>query len=336
MTGEKPRVLVLFKIKSRALKELKKYAEVDVLPYPDEELLISRIGSYDAVLVSPLNRMTREVIESGRRLKVISCHSAGYDNVDIDAATERGIYVTKVSGWLSEAVAEFAVGLTVDLLRKIVYTDRFVREGNWKSHREVWSRFKSVETLYGKKVGILGMGAIGKAIARRMKAMGTELFYWSRSRKPDIEEETGAEYLPVEEVIKRSDIVILALPATKDTHHIINGERLRHMRGKYLVNIGRGSLVDEAAVTEALKEGILKGYATDVFEDEPVQEHELFDLSWETVLTPHYAGLSIETLEDMGMRAVENLISILRGEYIDDIVNKEVMKIRPLKEVKML
>jgi len=333
---EKPKVLVLFKMKSRPLQKLKEHADVDIVLYPNEKDLKRIIGNYDAVVVSPLNRVSREVVMAGKRLKVISCHSAGYDNVDVKAATERGVYVTKVSGWLSEAVAEFAVGLTIALLRKIAYTDAVVRRGEWRSHRDVWSRFKNIETLYGKRVGILGMGAIGKAIARRMRAMGTELFYWSRSRKPDIERETGAKYLPVEDVLRKSDVVVLALPATEETYHVINAGNVELLRDKYLVNIGRGSLVDEAAVTEALKEGILKGYATDVFEDEPVREHELFKFPDRTVLTPHYAGLSLESMEDMGFKAVENLLKILKGEYTDDIVNKEVMKLRPLEEVKML
>ena len=332
----RPRVAVLFKMKSKPLEELKKYADVDVVLYPSVDELKKIIGKYDGLIVSPLNPVPGEVIEKAERLKVISCHSAGYDHVDVKKATERGIYVTKVSGWLSEAVAEFAVGLTIALLRKIAYADKFIRSGKWDSHKTVWSGFKEIETVYGKRVGILGMGAIGKAIARRMKAMGTEILYWSRSRKEDIEREVGAVYLPLDDVLRESDIVILALPATPETYHIINEERLKLLEGKYLVNIGRGSLVDENAVAKALEDGRLKGYATDVFEKEPVQEHELFKYEWETVLTPHYAGLSKEAMEDMGFQAVKNLLSVLRGEVPDTLVNREVLKIRPPEKVKML
>ena len=332
----RPKVLVTFKMKSKPLEELRKYAHVDVVLYPSTEELKEIIGEYDGLIVSPLNPVPGEVIEKAERLKVISCHSAGYDHVDVKKATERGIYVTKVSGWLSEAVAEFAVGLTIALLRKIAYADRFIRSGKWDSHKTVWSGFKEIETVYGKKVGILGMGAIGKAIARRMKAMGTQILYWSRSRKEDIEKEVGAVYMPLDDVLRESDVVILALPATRETYHIINGERIRLLEGKYLVNIGRGSLVDEKAVVKALEEGRLKGYASDVFEKEPVQEHELFKYDWETVLTPHYAGLSKEAMEDMGFQAVKNLLAVLRGEVPDTLVNREVLKIRPPEEVKML
>ncbi|NJE03318.1 2-hydroxyacid dehydrogenase [Thermococcus sp. MV11] len=332
----RPRVAVLFKMKSRPLEELKKYADVELILYPGVEELKERIGEFDGVIVSPLNPLPGEVIERADRLKVISCHSAGYDHVDVEAATRKGIYVTKVAGVLSEAVAEFAVGLTIALLRKIAYADRFIRSGKWDSHRTVWSGFKEIETLYGKRVGILGMGAIGKAIARRMKAMGTEILYWSRSRKPDIEEEVGAKYLPLDDVLRESEVVILALPATKETYHIINEERLELLEGKYLVNIGRGSLVDEKALVKALEDGKLKGYATDVFENEPVQEHELFRHEWETVLTPHYAGLSKEAMEDMGFQAVRNLLAVLRGEVPETLVNREVLKIRPPEKVKML
>ncbi len=332
----RPRVAVLFKMKSKPVEELKKYADVEFILYPDVDELKERIGEFDAVILSPLNLFPREIIERAERLKVISCHSAGYDHVDVKAATERGIYVTKVAGVLSEAVAEFAVGLTIALLRKITYADRFIRAGKWDSHRTVWSGFKEIETVYGKKVGILGMGAIGEAIARRMKAMGTEIFYWSRSRKPDIEEEVNARYLPIDKLLRESDIVILALPATKETYHIINEERLKLLEGKYLVNIGRGTLVDEKALVEAIEGGNLKGYATDVFENEPVEEHELFKHEWETVLTPHYAGLSKEAMEDMGFQAVKNLLTVLRGEVPETLVNREVVKVRPPEEVKML
>ncbi|ASJ03469.1 hydroxyacid dehydrogenase [Thermococcus profundus] len=332
----RPRVLVLFKMKSKPVEELKKYADVDFLLYPSVEELAEKIGDYDGLIVSPLNRVPKEVIERAERLKVISCHSAGYDHVDVEAATEKGIYVTKVSGWLSEAVAEFAVGLTIALLRKIPYTDKLIRKGEWESHAKIWSSFKDIETVYGKKVGILGMGAIGKAIARRMKAMGTEIFYWSRSRKANIEAEVGAKHLPLDEVLRESDIVILALPATPETYHIINEERLKLLEGKYLVNIGRGTLVDEKAVVKAIEEGKLKGYATDVFEKEPVTEHPLFEYEWETVLTPHHAGLSREAMEDMGFQAVRNLLTVLRGEVPDTLVNREVVKVRPPEKVRML
>ncbi|ASA77396.1 2-hydroxyacid dehydrogenase [Thermococcus sp. 5-4] len=332
----RPKVAVLFKMKSKPVEELKKYADVEFILYPDVDELKERIEEFDAVILSPLNPFPREVIERADRLRVISCHSAGYDHVDVKAATERGIYVTKVAGVLSEAVAEFAVGLTIALLRKIAYSDRFIRAGKWDSHRTIWGGFKDIETVYGKKVGILGMGAIGKAIARRMKAMGTEILYWSRSRKPDIEEEVNARYLPLDDVLRESDIVILALPALPETYHIINAERLKLLEGKYLVNIGRGTLVDEKALVEAIEEGKLKGYASDVFENEPIQEHELFKHEWETVLTPHYAGLSKEAMEDMGFQAVKNLLAVLRGEIPDTLVNREVVEIRPPERVRML
>ncbi len=332
----RPKVAVLFKMKSKPTEELKKYADVEFILYPGIDELKKRIAEFDGVIISPLNPFPREVIERAERLKVISCHSAGYDHVDVKAATERGIHVTKVAGVLSEAVAEFAVGLTIALLRKIAYTDRFIRSGKWDSHKRVWTGFKEIETLYGKKVGILGMGAIGKAIARRMKAMGTQILYWSRSRKEDIEKEVGAVYRPLEDVLRESEVVILALPATPETYHVINEERVKLLEGKYLVNIGRGTLVDERAVVKALEEGKLKGYASDVFEKEPVQEHELFKYEWETVLTPHYAGLSKEAMEDMGFQAVKNLLAVLRGEVPETLVNREVLKIRPPEKIRMI
>ncbi|WP_457753054.1 NAD(P)-dependent oxidoreductase [Thermococcus sp.] len=332
----KPKVAVLFKMKSKPLEELKKYCEVDILLYPEKEDLMEVIHQYDGIIISPLNKIDAEILEKAERLKVISCHSAGYDHVDIDMATKKGIYVTKVSGVLSEVVAEFAIGLMIALLRKIAYSDKFIRQGKWESPKLVWSSFKNIESVYGKKVGILGMGAIGKAIARRAKALGAEILYWSRSRKEDIEKEVNAKYLSFEDVLKQSDIIVLALPATKETYHIINERTLKLMEGKYLVNIGRGVLVDEKAVIKALKEGKLKGYATDVFEKESTRESELFEMEWETVLTPHYAGLSKEAMLDMGIQAVKNLLKVFKGEIPEDLVNRDVLKIRPIESIKML
>lgn len=332
----RPKVLVVFKMKSKPLEMLKKHYDVDVLLYPSKEELQGIIDKYDALLVSPLNKVDGETIERASNLKVISTHSAGYDHIDVEAATRKGVYVTKVSGILSEAVAEFAVGLIIALLRKIAYSDRFIREGKWDSHRTVWGWYNKIDTVYGKKVGILGMGAIGKAIARRVKALGTEVFYWSRTRKDDIEKEVNAKWLPIDDVLKQSDIVVLALPATPETHHIINEERLKLLEGKYLINIGRGSLVDEKALIKALKGGRLRGFATDVYEREPLQESELFEMEWETVLTPHHAGLAMEAMEDMGIQAVRNLLMLLRGEIPEGLINRDVLKIRPIEELKLL
>ncbi|MDK2983859.1 MAG: glyoxylate reductase [Thermococcaceae archaeon] len=174
----RPKVLVLFNMKSEPLELLKQYCDVDILVYPEREKVLEIIGEYDGLIVSPLNKVDKEIIEKGEKLKVISTQSAGYDHIDVEAATKRGIYVTKVSGVLSEAVAEFTVGLTIALLRKIAYSDKFIRRGLWDSQKTVWGWYNNIETVYGKKVGILGMGSIGKAIARRMKALGTEIYFF--------------------------------------------------------------------------------------------------------------------------------------------------------------
>ncbi len=327
----RPKVLSLLKLKSKGLEYLKQFCDVDVIPYPGREELKSRLPEYDAIIV-PLNyRLDSELIASGTNLKVISAHSAGYDNIDVDEATRRGIYVTRVTGLLSEAVAEFTVGLTIALMRRIPYFDSLVRSGEWDDHQKVWSRYKEMNMLFGKTVGILGMGAIGKAILRRMKALGAEVVYWSRTRK-----DVDAEYLEVDELIKRSHVIILILPLTPETKHIIDERRVKMMEGKYLINVGRGALVDLEAVNRALKEGKLKGFATDVYPVEPLTESELFKEHFSTVLTPHYAGATVESVEDISYQAAKNVIKVLRGEVPEDLVNWEVLKVRPPEEVRIL
>ncbi len=331
MQPMRPKVLSLLKIKSKGLEYLKRFCEVDVLPYPDREELKSKLPEYDAVIV-PLNyRFDSELIASAPKLKVISAHSAGYDNIDVEEATKRGIYVTRVTGLLSEAVAEFTVGLTIALMRRIPYFDSMVRRGEWDDHQKVWSRYREMNMLFGKTVGILGMGAIGKAILRRMKALGTEVVYWSRTRK-----DVDAEYLEVDELIRRSDVIVLILPLTPETERIIDERRVQMMEGKYLVNVGRGALVDLQAVARALKEGKLKGFATDVYPVEPLTESELFDEAFSTVLTPHYAGATVESVEDISYQAAKNVVKVLMGQIPEDLVNREVVRVRPPEEVKML
>ncbi len=324
----RPKVLSILKLKSKGLNYLKQFCEVDVVPYPEREKLKEMIQDYVAV-ITPLNyRFDAELIRAGTNLRVISAHSAGYDNIDVEEATRRGIYVTKVSGLLSEAVAEFTVGLTIALMRRMTYFDSMIRRGEWNDLKKVWARYREMSMLYGKVVGILGMGAIGKAILRRMKAMGADVVYWSRSRK-----DVDAEYLDVDELIRRSDVVILALPLTQETRHIIDERRVEMMEGKYLVNVGRGALVDLEAVTRALKEGRLKGFATDVYPEEPVTRSELFDLDFSTVLTPHYAGATAESVEDISYQAARNVVKVLMGEVPEDLVNREVLKVRPPERI---
>lgn len=291
---------MIFKMKSKFVEELKKYVDVDFLLYFSVEELVEKIKDYDGFIVFLLNRVLWEVIEWVERFKVISCYLVGYDYVDVEVVIKKGIYVIKVLGVLSEVVVEFVVGLMIVFFRKFVYIDKFIRRGEWDSYVKIWSIFKDIEIVYGKKVGIFGMGVIGKVIVRRMKVMGMEIFYWLCLRKEDIEVEVGVKYFLFDEVLRESDIVILVFFVILEIYYIINEERIKFFEGKYFVNIGRGIFVDEKVVVKVIEEGRLKGYVMDVFEKEFVIEYLFFKYEWEIVLILYYVGFLKEVMEDMG------------------------------------
>ncbi len=321
-----------------ALDKLAKYFEVDVwegeAPPPKEEI-VRRVKDVDALLCLLTDKIDREVIDSAPNLKVIATYSAGYDHIDIEYATKKGIFVTNVPYVLSYPVADLAFGLLLAVARRIVEGDRIVREGRWKV---AWSpTFLLGTDVWGKTIGIIGMGTIGKGVAKRAKGFNMKILYYSRRRKPDIEQETGAQFVPLETLLRESDFVVLTVALTPETYHLIGEKELRMMKkSAYLINVSRGAVVDTEALIRALKEGWIAGAALDVFEQEPLpKDHPLTKLP-NVVLTPHIGSATIEARSKAAEIAVDSIIKLFRGEVPENLVNKDVLNVRKPEEIKAI
>ena len=259
----------------------------------------------------------------------------GFDHIDVEAATKRGVYVTHTPGVLTDAVAEFTVGLLLAITRRILEADQIIRKGEWN---KPWNPFfLTGPELKGKTLGIVGFGRIGRAVAKKVKGFEMNLIYYDVYRNEQAEKELGVKYVDLETLLKESDFVSLHVPLTKDTYHMIGEKELKMMKPTaYLINTARGAVVDTEALVKALKEKWIAGAALDVFEQEPLPPgHPLTKLD-NVILAPHIASATNEARARMAELAAKNLVAVLRGEMPPALVNKDVVKVRPLSEVKVL
>ncbi len=321
----RPRVFVTRRLPGRARERLAEEADVEVwpddLPPPREEFALKAHQS-DGLLTLLTDRVDAALLDAAPKLLVVSNMATGFDNVDVAAATERGVLITRTPGVLSETTADFAFALILAAARRVVEGDRYVREGRWKS----WGPETLLgQDLYGATLGIVGLGGIGREVAKRARGFGMRVLYTGPSRKPDAERELGVEYRSLEELLRESDFVTLHAPLTPDTKHLINEHTLRLMKPTaVLVNTGRGPLVDQKALYEALRDGVIFAAALDVTDPEPMPlDDPLLTLSNVTI-TPHIASASVATRSRMALLAAENLLTALRGEMPEHAVNPEV------------
>ena len=336
---KRPRVLVTRRIPEVGLQLLERFCDLKVrgskLP-PSKGELISLVGEVDGILCLLTDRIDEEVVRAGRRLRVISSYSVGFDHIDVEAATRMGIYVTNTPGVLTDATADHAWALLMAAARRVVEADSYVRSGGWT---EGWSPTLFLgESVWGKTIGLIGFGRIGIAVARRARGFHMGILYYRRERAPaGLEEELSAEYKPLEDLLREADFVSLHVPLTDRTWHLIDEDKLRLMKPTaILVNTSRGSVVDQRALIKALKERWIAGAGLDVFEEEPIRPGDPLLRLKNVVLTPHIGSATRETRNKMAVMAAENLISVLKGEEPDHLVNPEVMKVRPLEKVKLL
>lgn len=240
------------------------------------------------------------------RAEIISSFGVGYDNVDVTEAARRGIVVTNTPGVLDEEVADLAVGLLIATLRKIPQADRYLRAGDWLT-----APFPLSPTLRGRTIGIVGLGRIGKAIARRLDGFGVAISYHGRSRQADV---TYDYYPTLIALAKANDVLIVVTPGGANTKHLVNGQILKALGSTgVVINVSRGSVVDEQALIDALRSGTILGAGLDVYEHEPHVPAELIAMD-NVVLLPHIASASIRTRDAMGQLLVDNLVSWFAGE----------------------
>lgn len=276
-----------------------------------EEELITIIAEADGVITLLTDPVTRKVLEANPNLRAVSNYAVGVDNIDLAAARELGITVTNTPGVLTEATADLTMALLLASARRVVEGDRMLRRGEFHG----WEPLMMLgSSLQGKRLGIVGLGRIGTAVARRARGFGLEVAYTSRKSRPALEQELDASRLDLDELLATSDFISIHAPLTSDTRHLIGAEAFSKMKpGAILINTARGPIVDESALADALIAGRIRGAALDVFENEPAVEPRLLALD-NVVLLPHLGSATEETRSEMARIAAENLTAVLEGQ----------------------
>jgi len=324
---DRPRVFVARIIPDDGLRLLAEEADADVwdgdLPPPRDELL-RRVAGCDGVLTLLTDRVDDEFLDAaGPGLRVVSNYAVGFDNVDVPACTRRGIPVGNTPGVLTDTTADLAFALLMAAARRLPEGDRYVRDGRWKT----WGPLLLLgPDVHGSTIGIVGFGRIGQAVARRAAGFGMTVLYHDVNRLPDaVTEPLGASYVPLEELLARSDFVSLHVNLTAETRHLINDRTLALMKPTaVLVNTSRGPVVDQRALADALRGGMIWAAGLDVTDPEPIpMDDPLVGLD-NCLIVPHIASASRATRGKMAEMAAANVLAGLRGERLPTPVNPEV------------
>lgn len=270
--------------------------------------LRERLATVDGAIIGLADRVDAGTLAGNGRLRVVSNLAVGYNNLDIDALTRAGVLACNTPEVLNETTADYAWALLLAAARRVGAAERWLRAGQWRGAMR-FDDWLGVD-LHGRTLGILGMGRIGQAVARRASGFDMRVLYHNRSRLPEpVEHGCAAQWMDKASLLRESDHLVLVLPYTPESHHIIGAAELALMkRGSVLVNIARGGLVDEAALAASLREGHLAAAGLDVYEDEPVVHPELLALE-QVVLSPHLGSASTDTRRNMATLAVDNLLA---------------------------
>lgn len=316
------KVLVTGRLSDNVLAMISKEHEVDASQEDrplDRTELLARVGDKDGLLCMITDKVDEELLQQAPGLKMIANYGVGYDNLDLHAATRRRIPVSNTPGVLTEATADLAFALILGVARRLVEGDRRTRGGEFRYWAPMLFLGREVS---GKTLGIVGMGQIGRAVARRASGFSMKVVYHSRTRlEPPEEQKLGLEYLSLDELLSSADFVSLHVPLTEKTRHLIGSRELGLMKSSaYLINTSRGPVVDEAALLAALTAGRIEGAGLDVYEREPRLTPGLTELS-NVILLPHVGSATRETRTQMGMLAARNLLAGLRGETPPNCLN---------------
>lgn len=290
----------------------------------DRDTLVSLIGDKEGLLCTITDRVDESLLKRANRLRVVANYGVGYDNIDLEACTKRGIAVSNTPDVLTDATADLTFALILAVARRVVEGDNMVRQRGFQA----WTPFGFLGTeVSGKTLGIIGLGRIGKAVARRAKGFGMAVLYYQRSRlSPEEEEALCVEYADLYDLLGQSDFVSLHVPLTDKTRHLIGRRELDHMRPTaFLINTSRGPVVDEEALVEALEKGTISGAGLDVYEKEPEVHPGLLGKE-NTVLLPHMGSATMETRKKMAQRAIQNLLLGLEEKRPPDCLNWEQLK----------
>jgi len=285
----------------------------------DRKKLLDSIGDKQGLLCMITDQIDKELLGRASHLRMVSNCAVGYNNIDIKAATERGILVSNTPGVLTDATADITFALILSIARRVVEGDNMTRQGKFR----FWAPLHFLgREVTGKKLGIIGLGRIGKAVARRAKGFDMKILYYDRNRLEASEEKTlEAQYVGLKTLLSEADFVSLHVSLNDQTHHLIGQKELEFMKpSAYLINASRGSVVDEAALLEALRKRKIGGAGLDVYENEPILTPGLTDLD-NVILLPHLGSATMETRTRMAQLAAVNLIAGLKGEIPPNCIN---------------
>ncbi|MGQ9623815.1 MAG: glyoxylate reductase [Candidatus Bathycorpusculaceae bacterium] len=329
----KPKVYVTRELPERGLKIIRKHFNTEVWPEyapPPKHVIIEKARDVDALVTLLSDKIDAEVFDAAPKLNIVAQMAVGFDNIDVQEATKRGIYVTNTPEVLTDTTADFAWALLMAVARRVVEADKYVRTGQWKVG---WHPSMLLgRDVHSATIGIVGAGRIGYAVAKRAKGFNMKILYYDVIPRPEMEKELDAKRVDLDTLLKEADFVSIHVPLMKETYHFINADKLRLMKKTaYLINNSRGPVVDEKALSEALKKGQIAGAGLDVFEQEPTPvDNPLLELD-NVVVAPHISSASYETRSKMAEMVAENLVAFFEGKKPPNLVNPEAMKVRPLK-----
>jgi len=319
----------------RGLKIIKERFDAEVWKEyapPPKKVIIEKAKNADAIASLLSDKIDAEVFDAAPKLKIVAQLAVGFDNIDVKEATKRGIYVTNTPEVLTDTTADFAWALLMAIARRIVEADKYVRSGQWKVgwHPDMLQG----RDVYGATIGIVGAGRIGYAVAKRATGFGMKILFYDVIPRPEMERDFGAKKVDLDILLKEADFVSIHVPLMKETTHLINEEKLKLMKKTaYLINNARGPVVDEKALYKALKEGWIAGAGLDVFEQEPTPpDNPLLKLD-NVVVAPHISSASYETRSRMAEIVADNLVKFFEGKQPPNLVNPEVLKVRPLSKL---
>lgn len=322
----KNQVLVTKRIYPEAVELLKQHAEVDYVDSDDglaADELLRRLEGKQAVVSQLTDRFDASVIERLEGVRSISNVAVGFDNIDVAAATRKGILVTNTPDVLTDTTADFAFALLMAAARRVVEGHHYVHSGKW---RKWYIDLLVGHDIHHRTIGIFGMGRIGQAMAKRAGGFSMRVLYHDAMRAPEaLERSLGLEFMSAEDLLRQSDFITVHVPLLPETRKMIGAAQLRMMKPTaILVNTSRGPVVDEAALAEALDRKIIAGAGLDVFEQEPSVHPLLLKLE-NVVLAPHIASASIDTRRNMSLMAAQNALSALEGKRPANLLNPDAM-----------
>jgi glyoxylate reductase len=313
---QKPYVFITRKLPEETLVSLEVIAHVGMWPYEEEavprEVLLKESQKADGLLTMLSDKIDKELFDNAPSLKVVANLAVGYDNIDIEAAKMKNVRVCNTPDVLTDSTADLAFSLILATARRIVESASYVKEGKWNS----WGPLLLAGAdVHHKTIGIVGMGRIGEAVARRAKGFDMNILYHNRSRKPEAEMKLGAVYRDFYDLLKESDFVVCLAPLTTETKGMFNREAFQAMKQSTIfINASRGASVDEEALVDALKNGVIAGAGLDVYVKEPIAaDHPLLTMK-QVVALPHIGSASVETRKKMSELACRNIAKVIDGK----------------------